>query len=56
MEPRNFRKEISSMSPKIAIRGIAMLLLATVAWGGMFPVAKATLHTLDAFYMTLIRL
>ena len=43
------------MNPKISIRGIAMLLLATVAWGGMFPVAKATLHTLDAFYMTLIR-
>lgn len=43
------------MNPKIAIRGIVMLLLATVAWGGMFPAAKATLHTLDAFYMTLIR-
>ncbi|MHB1232695.1 MAG: DMT family transporter [Burkholderiales bacterium] len=43
------------MKSKISIRGIALLLLATIAWGGMFPVAKATLHTLDAFYMTLIR-
>ena len=43
------------MNPKLSMRGIALLLIATAAWGGMFPVAKATLHTLDAFYMTLIR-
>jgi len=43
------------LKSKLPIRGIALLFIATAAWGGMFPVAKATLHTLDAFYMTLIR-
>ncbi len=35
--------------------GMLALLLAAVLWGGMFPVAKAALVTLDAFWLTLIR-
>ncbi|MBA3995839.1 MAG: EamA family transporter [Candidatus Accumulibacter sp.] len=31
------------------------MLLAAVSWGGMFPVAKATLHFVDPFFLTLIR-
>ncbi len=36
-------------------RGAALLLVAAVAWGGMFPVAKATLPSVDAFWLTSIR-
>ncbi len=32
-----------------------LLLAATLSWGGMFPVAKGALPTLDPYYMTLIR-
>ncbi len=32
-----------------------LLLAATMSWGGMFPVAKGALSTLDPYYMTLIR-
>ncbi len=35
--------------------GMLALLLAAVLWGGMFPVAKSALLTLDAFWLTLIR-
>ena len=35
--------------------GMLALLLAAVLWGGMFPVAKSALATLDAFWLTLIR-
>lgn len=35
--------------------GAVLLLFTTMVWGGMFPVAKATLAVLDAFHMTLIR-
>ncbi|WP_413437686.1 DMT family transporter [Sulfuriferula sp. GW1] len=35
--------------------GMLALLLAAVLWGGMFPVAKSALVTLDAFWLTLIR-
>ncbi|MHB1620159.1 MAG: DMT family transporter [Sulfuricella sp.] len=35
--------------------GMLALLLAAVLWGGMFPVAKTALVTLDAFWLTLIR-
>jgi len=35
--------------------GIAALLLATSAWGGMFLVSKSVLHHIDPFWLTLIR-
>ncbi len=35
--------------------GSFCMLLAAVSWGGMFPVAKATLHFVDPFFLTLIR-
>jgi len=35
--------------------GIAALLLATSAWGGMFLVSKDVLHHVDPFWFTLIR-
>lgn len=35
--------------------GGALLLTATAAWGGMFPVAKQALTLIDPIYMTLIR-
>ncbi|MHB1174588.1 MAG: DMT family transporter [Sulfuriferula sp.] len=35
--------------------GMLALLLAAVLWGGMFPVAKAALVTLDAYWLTLVR-
>lgn len=34
---------------------VALLLTATMSWGGMFPVAKSALTILDPYYMTLIR-
>lgn len=37
------------------IAGAVMLLTATAAWGGMFPVAKDALTALDPIYITLIR-
>jgi drug/metabolite transporter (DMT)-like permease len=37
------------------VNGMLALLLAAVLWGGMFPVAKAALVTLDAFWLTLVR-
>jgi len=43
-----------SRSPKL-YSGMLALLLAAVLWGGMFPVAKSALLTLDAFWLTLIR-
>ncbi|CAO3424547.1 AMP-binding protein [Azospirillum doebereinerae] len=35
--------------------GIALLALTAISWGGMFPVAKAALATIDGFYLTLLR-
>lgn len=37
------------------LKSLALLALAAMAWGGMFPVAKAALSGLDAFYLTAIR-
>jgi drug/metabolite transporter (DMT)-like permease len=37
------------------LTGVAMLLVAAVGWGGMFPVAKAILPIIDAFYLAVIR-
>lgn len=35
--------------------GIALLALTAISWGGMFPVAKAALASIDGFYQTLLR-
>ncbi|MBP2229202.1 acyl-CoA synthetase (AMP-forming)/AMP-acid ligase II/drug/metabolite transporter (DMT)-like permease [Azospirillum agricola] len=35
--------------------GIALLALTAVSWGGMFPVAKAALASIDGFHLTLLR-
>lgn len=35
--------------------GAALLLITTLSWGGMFPVAKNALALLDPYYMTFIR-
>jgi drug/metabolite transporter (DMT)-like permease len=32
-----------------------LLLIATMSWGGMFPVAKHALSVMDPYYMTMIR-
>jgi drug/metabolite transporter (DMT)-like permease len=37
------------------LRGAGLLLVAAVAWGGMFPVALITLARLDPFYLTTVR-
>ncbi|HUH91733.1 MAG TPA: DMT family transporter [Casimicrobiaceae bacterium] len=37
------------------VKGAGLLLLAALAWGGLFPVAVVTLRTLDPFHMTAIR-
>ena len=34
---------------------IVLLLMATMSWGGMFPVAKHVLASMDPYYMTFIR-
>ncbi|HSD37285.1 MAG TPA: DMT family transporter [Rhodocyclaceae bacterium] len=36
-------------------RAISALVLATIIWGAMFPVAKLILHDMDALTMTLLR-
>ncbi len=36
-------------------QGVMLMLLTVLIWGGMFPVAKAALQTLDAFWMSAIR-
>lgn len=43
------------MKPATLLRGAALLLLAALAWGGLFPVAMVTLRSLDPFHMTAIR-
>lgn len=35
--------------------GATLVLIATISWGAMFPVAKAAMIALDAFYLTAIR-
>jgi len=37
------------------LRGAGLLLIAAIAWGGLFPVALVTLPVLDPFHMTAIR-
>src|SRR6266581_3420151 len=43
------------MKANTMLRAAGLLLLATMAWGGLFPVAMVTLPVLDPFYMTAIR-
>lgn len=35
--------------------GTSLLIVASLCWGGMFPIAKSTLAIMDGFYMTTIR-
>lgn len=37
------------------LKGVILLLVATLSWGGMFPVAKAALGALDGFYLSAYR-
>jgi drug/metabolite transporter (DMT)-like permease len=37
------------------LHGAGLLLVAAVAWGGLFPIALIALSSLDPFYMTAIR-
>ena len=43
------------MNALTLLRGSGLLLMAAVAWGGLFPVAMVTLPVLDPFHMTAIR-
>ncbi len=43
------------MKANLSLRGAGLLLVAAVAWGGLFPIALITLSSLDPFYMTAIR-
>ncbi|MBE0615975.1 MAG: DMT family transporter [Burkholderiales bacterium] len=36
-------------------KGVLIMLVTVLIWGGMFPVAKAALLTLDAFWLSAIR-
>ncbi|MGP1677263.1 MAG: DMT family transporter [Burkholderiales bacterium] len=36
-------------------KGVLIMLITVLIWGGMFPVAKGALQTLDAFWMSSIR-
>src|SRR5437762_4725365 len=38
-----------------SLRGAGLLLMAVIAWGGLFPVAMVALPVLDPFHMTAIR-
>lgn len=43
------------MISRTVILGSAMLAVATVSWGAMFPVAQSALTAIDAFHLTLFR-
>jgi len=43
------------MNRKRVMVAAILLLVATMSWGGMFPVAKNVLSVMDAYYMTLLR-
>jgi drug/metabolite transporter (DMT)-like permease len=36
-------------------KGVLVMLITVLIWGGMFPVAKGALHTLDGFWISSIR-
>ncbi len=37
------------------LKGVLIMLITVLIWGGMFPVAKGALQTLDAFWLSSIR-
>ncbi len=43
------------MTRNTVLLAVALLLAATMSWGGMFSVAKSALTVMDPYYMTLIR-
>ena len=43
------------MTASTKMRGAALLLVAALAWGGLFPVAMRALEVIDAFHLTTIR-
>ena len=43
------------MNRVTSLRGVGLLLIAAIAWGGLFPVAMVILPALDPFHMTAIR-
>jgi len=43
------------MNRVTSLRGAGLLLMAAIAWGGLFPVVMVTLPVLDPFHMTAIR-
>lgn len=45
----------ASNTTRSILFGISCMLAAAISWGGMFPVAKATLQFVDPFFLTLIR-
>ncbi|MBR0568133.1 DMT family transporter [Azoarcus sp. L1K30] len=46
---------ISNTSTRPLLLGGLCMLAAALSWGGMFPVAKATLQFVDPYFLTLIR-
>lgn len=45
----------SNSSSRHLLVGCLCMLAAALSWGGMFPVAKATLQIVDPYFLTLIR-
>jgi drug/metabolite transporter (DMT)-like permease len=43
------------MRTRDLMKGSGLMLLAAASWGGLFPVAKATLAHVDAWFLTAIR-
>jgi drug/metabolite transporter (DMT)-like permease len=41
--------------PTNQFKGVLIMLITVLIWGGMFPVAKGALQTLDAFWISSIR-
>jgi drug/metabolite transporter (DMT)-like permease len=37
------------------LKGVLIMMMTVLIWGGLFPVAKAALQTLDAFWVSAIR-
>jgi hypothetical protein len=49
------RSKENASSSILSLAGSFYMLVAAACWGGMFPVAKALLQFVDAFFLTLIR-
>jgi drug/metabolite transporter (DMT)-like permease len=43
------------MTRNVTLRGTLLLLLATICWGGMFPVTKSALLHIDGVHLTVFR-